>query len=192
MTAKPEVQSGKSASASAVDRPPTVLVIMGVSGSGKTTLAKALANELGWQQAEGDDLHPEANVAKMAAGRALTDTDRQEWLERVASWIDCCRTDGKSGVITCSALKRRYRDLLARDEVTFVHLVGNRAEIRRRLDSRVGHYMSSSLLDSQFDSLEEPGPEENVVSFDIDCSAAALTSEVILRLELIPVVATFN
>src|SRR2546421_7964431 len=92
----------------------TILVVMGVSGSGKTTIAKALADRLGWAFEEGDELHPGSDITKMHAGHPLDDRDRWPWLERVAAWIDGWRQAGKSGVITCSALKRRYRDFLAR------------------------------------------------------------------------------
>jgi gluconokinase len=140
--------------------PIAALVVMGVSGAGKSTIACALAEQLGWEFAEGDDLHPPANVAKMAAGQPLSDADRGPWLARVAGWIDREIEDGRHGVITCSALKRSYRDVLRRPEVLFVYLSVPRDELERRMAARRGHYMPLSLLESQLETLEPPGPDE--------------------------------
>ena len=112
------------------------------------TVAGMLAGRLGWDFQEGDDLHPEANVAKMASGHALNDDDRWPWLDRVAAWIDGQIAAGRPGVITCSALKRSYRDVLRRDDVTFVLLMGDPALVLERLLRRQGHYMPPSLLTS--------------------------------------------
>lgn len=146
---------------------PPVLVIMGVSGSGKTTIGRMLATELGWEYAEGDAMHPEANVEKMASGHPLTDEDRWPWLATVAGWIKDKTAAGQPGVITCSALKRSYRDLLRGDNVLFVYLKGSRELIARRLAERQGHFMPPELLDSQFAALEEPGPDEQAVTVDV-------------------------
>lgn len=140
--------------------PISALVVMGVSGAGKSTVAARLAADLGWDLAEGDDLHPAANVAKMAAGEPLTDTDREPWLERIADWIDGEIAAGRHGVITCSALKRSYRDRLRRPQVLFVYLEVPRPELERRLARRQGHYMPASLLDSQLQALEPPAEDE--------------------------------
>ena len=142
----------------------SAVVIMGVSGAGKSTIAGHLADELGWDFAEGDELHPAANVAKMASGEPLTDTDRKPWLEAVAGWIDGEITTGRHGVITCSALKRSYRDVLRRPEVLFVYLSVPRDELRRRLQRRSGHFMPASLLDSQLRALEPPASDEAAVT----------------------------
>lgn len=144
----------------------TVVVIMGVSGAGKSTIARCLADELGWDFAEGDDLHPTANVAKMAAGSPLTDADRKPWLDQVAHWIDAELEAGRSGVITCSALKRSYRDRLRRPRVLFVHLSVPRAELERRLRIRAGHFMPASLLDSQLAALQPPAGDESAIVID--------------------------
>jgi carbohydrate kinase (thermoresistant glucokinase family) len=141
----------------------SVVVMMGVSGAGKTTVARRLADELGWDFAEGDDLHPAANVAKMAAGHPLSDADRRPWLEQVARWIDGELDSGRSGVITCSALKRGYRDMLRRPEVLFVYLSAPRAELQRRLTQRAGHFMPASLLESQLAALEPPAEDEAAI-----------------------------
>lgn len=141
-----------------------VLVVMGVSGCGKSTLAGVLAGTLGWDLAEGDDLHPDANVRKMAAGMPLTDDDRRPWLDRVAGWIAEHTDAGRPGVITCSALKRSYRDRLSGPGVVFVHVDGSRALIGERMEARLDHFMPTSLLDSQFATLEAPGPDESVVT----------------------------
>src|SRR5690348_8663083 len=111
-----------------------LVIVMGVSGSGKTTLARGLAGRLGWEFLEGDDLHPEANVAKMSAGVPLTDEDREPWLARLCAWLDERAATGQSAVVTCSALKRRYRDVLAqgRPGVTFCHVQADPELIRRR------------------------------------------------------------
>jgi gluconokinase len=118
-----------------------VLVIMGVSGSGKSTVAGLLAGRLGWDLAEGDDLHPASNVAKMQAGEPLTDEDRWPWLESIAEWIRAHTQDGTPGVVTCSALKKRYRDALRGEGVVFVFLQGSKEKISDRLASRHGHFM---------------------------------------------------
>ena len=122
---------------------PTAVVVMGVSGSGKTTVAERLAERLDWEFAEGDDFHPRANVEKMAAGHPLDDEDRWPWLRTVGGWIDEREATGRSVVVTCSALKRSYRDLL-----------------RARLRERTGHYMPASLLESQLATLEPLQPDE--------------------------------
>jgi gluconokinase len=147
---------------------PAVLVVMGVSGVGKTTLAKALAERLGWAFKEGDDLHPAANIAKMKAGHPLTDADRAPWLDAIGAWIDGRLGEGQSGVITCSALKRAYRDRLdaGRPQVTFVFMQLDRAAVAERIASRKDHFMPPSLLDSQFADLEPPGSDEPVIVVD--------------------------
>jgi gluconokinase len=163
---------------------PVVLVVMGVSGSGKSTVAGVLAGRLGWDFEEGDDLHPPENVAKMAAGHPLTDQDRQPWLARVAAWIREHTDAGRPGLITCSALKRAYRDLLRGEHVVFVYLAGTREEIARRLAARHGHFMPAALLDSQFATLEEPGADERAITVDISVGATAEADSVITTLGL--------
>jgi gluconokinase len=147
-----------------------VLVVMGVSGSGKSTVAKPLAERLGWPFQEGDALHPAANVAKMKAGMALDDADRAPWLAAVADWIAACLRAGSGGVVTCSALRRVYRDRLrqAGDRVIFVYLEGSRAVIAARLAERHGHFMPAALLDSQFSTLEAPTADEHAIVDDIE------------------------
>lgn len=159
---------------------PPVLVVMGVSGSGKTTVAKALARTLGWTFEEGDDLHPAANVAKMRAGHPLDDDDRKPWLEAIGHWIDNQAVRGEPGVITCSALKRMYRDHIraGRPQVTLVFLEGPKGLIADRLARRHGHFMPPSLLDSQFEALQEPGPDEPVIKVDIRESPEAQVQDI--------------
>ena len=141
---------------------------MGVSGSGKTTVAKELAARLGWAFEEGDSLHPALNIAKMHAGIPLTDEDRLPWLERVAAWIDAQRAKKQPGIITCSALKRSYRRIIIGDrpEVRLVYLRGGKDLIAEHLAGRHGHFMPSSLLQSQIDTLEEPDPSEDPLIVD--------------------------
>lgn len=160
---------------------PVVLVFMGVAGSGKTTVAALLGGRLGWPFEEGDALHPQANIEKMAAGHPLTDEDRWPWLARVADWIDERLDAGESGLITCSALKRSYRDMINRrgSGVVFVYLAGSEETIAARLSARHGHFMPPSLLDSQFATLEEPGPDEPAFRIDIGPPAAVIAREIL-------------
>jgi gluconokinase len=135
---------------------------MGVAGAGKSSVMAALALRLQWPTLEGDDLHPPANVAKMAAGVPLTDEDREPWLEAVAAWIGDQERARRSSLVTCSALRRRYREVLRRGHpwIWFVHLAAPEAVLRARIDTRSGHYMPASMLDSQLATLEPLGADE--------------------------------
>jgi gluconokinase len=147
----------------------TIIVVMGVSGSGKTTIARRLAEIEGWPLIEGDSFHPPENIAKMAAGIPLTDEDRWPWLRAIAATIDAFRTRGESAVVACSALRRAYRDVLIGDrpDVRLVYLKGSRELIGERLKERKHHFMPPDLLESQFQTLEEPGPDENTIVVDV-------------------------
>jgi gluconokinase len=140
---------------------PAVLIIMGVSGCGKSTVGALLASSLRWEFEDADWFHPVSNVDKMHSGIALTDADRWPWLRAVAAWIDKARRSGEHGVIACSALKRRYRDVLIGDraDVRLVYLKGDETLIARRIATRHEHFMPRSLLHSQFEALEEPGKD---------------------------------
>lgn len=144
-----------------------VLVVMGVSGSGKSAVGAALAQRLRVPFADADDFHPPRNIAKMTAGRALDDEDRHPWLEAIGVWLGHHAT---GGVMSCSALKRRYRDQLRThvDALEFVHLHGSREVIARRQASRPGHFMPASLLSSQFAILEPLAPDERGLVIDVD------------------------
>jgi gluconokinase/shikimate kinase len=160
---------------------PRVLILMGVSGCGKSTVAAILASRLGWPFEEGDALHPQANIEKMAAGHPLTDADRGPWLAKVADWIGKRLDAGENGLITCSALKRSYRDLINRrgSGLTFVFLAGSKETIAARLAARHGHFMRASLLDSQFADLEEPAADEPAIRVDIGPPAAEIAEQII-------------
>ena len=164
---------------------PVVAVVMGVSGSGKTTVAVLLAAALGCQFREGDDLHPAANVEKMHGGTPLTDADRWPWLQKIAEEIDGWRAGGESGVMTCSALKRSYRDIIIGDrpDVTLVYLKGSRDLIRRRMAARHEHFMPVALLDSQFATLQEPASDEYPIAIDVGGRPAEIAEEIVHQLE---------
>lgn len=155
-------------------------VIMGVSGVGKTTLGQALAGKLGVPFVEGDTFHPPANVAKMSAGQPLTDADRAGWLEALAHEIGQARARGDGLVVSCSALKRRYRDRLrqADPDLCFVHLQGAAALIERRLRMRRAHYMPPSLLASQLRDLEPLQDDEGGLTLDIGAAPERLVLEI--------------
>src|SRR5689334_16283349 len=165
---------------------PAVLVIMGVSGSGKTTIANELSRRLGWEFEDGDWFHPAANVEKMHSGVPLTDEDRWPWLRAIARWIDEVRNAGRHGIVTCSALKRRYRAILIgeRPDVRLVYLKGDMELIARRIATRHEHFMPASLLASQFDALEEPGPDERPVSVSIEAGPREIVAQVMEQLGL--------
>ena len=157
---------------------PARVVVMGVSGCGKTTVGRALADAAGWRYVEGDELHPPANVALMAAGTPLTDGDRQAWLETIAALLGEAATRGEGLVVSCSALKRRYRDLLraAEPALRFVHLHGPEALLSERMAARRGHYMPASLLQSQLATLEPPAPDEAALGLPIGPAPEALAA----------------
>ncbi|QXJ21731.1 gluconokinase [Actinomadura graeca] len=167
---------------------PRVILVAGVSGSGKSTVGILLAESLGWDYAEGDAFHPPANIAKMSAGRPLDDADRLPWLRLIAAWIDERLAKGEPGVVSCSALKRSYRELLTRGrpEVAVVLLDGDRDTIAARMRKRNGHFFSAGLLDSQFADLELPSPDENVLTAHITGSPGETVAHIREALDLTP------
>ena len=157
-----------------------LVVVMGVAGSGKTTIAGGLAEQLGVPFVEGDSLHPAANVRKMAAGIPLTDDDRWPWLEAIGDRIEVEHATGHGVVVSCSALKRAYRDCLRKKvhaEVLFILLDGPRQLIGERMKKRKGHFMPAALLDSQLSTLERPADDEHAVILDISHTIPALLAE---------------
>jgi gluconokinase len=165
-----------------------VIVVMGVAGSGKTTIASRLAERLHWRFAEGDSFHPPANVARMRDGIPLTDEDRWPWLDAIAAWIDAARASGERSVVTCSALKRAYRERVAggHNDVRFVFLKGDYGVVAQRMAGRTGHYMPVALLKSQFDTLEEPQPGESPLVISILPAPEEIVEEIVATMKLEP------
>jgi gluconokinase len=159
---------------------------MGVSGSGKTTIAALLATLLRWELADADAFHPATNIQKMCSGIPLTDEDRWPWLRAIAAWIDDTRRAGRHGIVACSALKRSYRDILlgTRHDVRLVYLKGDAALIGQRAAKRRGHFMPVALLPSQFDTLEEPGSDENPIVVFIDADPKAVAARILAALHI--------
>ncbi len=165
---------------------PHVVVVMGVAGTGKTTIGPLLAARLGVPYAEGDDFHPRANIAKMSAGTPLDDDDRRPWLDAIGTWAH--ERAGLGGVVSCSALKRSYRDRLRAEApgVLFVHLTGDRALIEDRMTHRQGHFMPTALLDSQFAALQSLGADEAGVAVDVGGSPEEITERAAKALSELP------
>jgi carbohydrate kinase (thermoresistant glucokinase family) len=176
-----ELQTGRAEAVGQDRDSPAVVVIMGVSGAGKTTVGRCLADRLRWQFQEGDRLHPRENVAKMASGQPLTDCDRAPWLDAVAKVIDGWRDRGECGVITCSALRRNYRKRIVGDrrDVRLVYLESSCQLIAQRLAARTHHFMPASLLESQFATLEPPGPDENPITVGIDRPVSEIVNRIV-------------
>lgn len=166
------------------------VVVMGVSGSGKSTVAEGIVERLGWTFAEADEFHPQANIDKMTSGIPLDDEDRAPWLRDLGAWMAEHAVAGDDTVITCSALKRSYRDVLLRDvaalegghRVVFVHVHGPFEVIVDRMEGRRGHFMPESLLQSQFDDLEDLESDENGFVLDVRHSPEELVAEAVERL----------
>jgi carbohydrate kinase (thermoresistant glucokinase family) len=161
------------------------IVVMGVSGAGKSTVGKLIAAELKCPFRDADSFHPPANIAKMSRGEPLTDDDRWPWLRAIADWIAEHRKAGTSGVVTCSALKRAYRDIITHDQsadVRLVYLKGDFDLIAARLKARKGHFMPPALLHSQFATLEEPRADEHAITIPIDATPEAIAAQVVRKL----------
>lgn len=160
-----------------------LFVVMGVAGCGKSSIGEALAIKLGGQFLDGDAYHPPENVAKMSSGDPLTDEDRWPWLKRFATEMST-----REGIVVggCSALKRAYREIItdaAGENTVFVHLSGSRELISERMGARTGHFMPTSLLDSQFATLEPPTAEENAVTIDIDAPIEAIVDRILAAIK---------
>ena len=155
--------------------PAPLVVVMGVSGSGKSTVGKLLARRLQAEFLEGDELHPPRNIERMASGIALTDNDRRDWLLEIAQQLADARAGRHGLVVSCTALKKSYRDMLrtAASQLGFVHLTADRALLEARLQSRPGHFMPGSLLESQLQTLEPPGADERAITLDAGLLAPA-------------------
>jgi gluconokinase len=166
--------------------PPIHLVVMGVCGSGKSTVARSIAERLGWEFAEGDDFHPRANLDKMADGRPLVDEDRWPWLHRLADWMAEHDARGESTVLSCSALRRSYRDILrgGGERTFFVHLTGDKNLLLSRTQGRE-HFMPPSLLESQLDTLEALQPDEEGMVQDVANPHEHIARAVTARLNLL-------
>jgi gluconokinase len=164
---------------------PTALVVMGVSGAGKTTTGQRLAKRLGWTFRDADEFHPPENIAKMSAGVALCDEDRLPWLDAIGHWIDQQRLHGTKVIVSCSALRKIYRDRLrtGRPDIKFVFLKASKALIADRISRRSGHFMPPALLDSQFAALEEPRREEHALVVDVALSPNRVVASILRYLE---------
>ncbi len=156
-----------------------LVVVMGVSGSGKSTVGRLIATRLACEFLEGDELHPPRNLERMASGIALTDSDRREWLQAIAVQLADASTAGHGLIVACSALKRSYRNLLraASSELAFVHLRADAAELEARMQARTDHFMPTSLLQSQLQTLEPPGADERAITFDTALPADAIATQ---------------
>ncbi|MFB7865079.1 gluconokinase, GntK/IdnK-type [Streptomyces sp. NPDC056069] len=165
----------------AAGEPPRLLLVVGVAGSGKSTVGPLLAERLGWTYRDADAFHSEADRARMAAGHAMTDADRAPWLAAIAQWMDEAIAAGRNAVVTCSALKRAYRDILltGRPDVLLVYLHGSPELLRSRLAGRHGHFFPSALLQSQLADLEEPAPDEHALVVEIDQPPEAVATAVL-------------
>ena len=165
--------------------PPRRVVLMGVSGCGKSTVGEGLAERLGWRFVEGDSLHPPENIAKMAAGQALDDADRAGWLTTLADLLAQSQANGLGLVISCSALKRSYRERLRAGDpqALFVHLSGSRELIAQRIAQRTHRYMPASLLESQFATLQAPEPDEQALALDVRLPPSALLQAIAQHLQ---------
>lgn len=162
-----------------------IIIIFGVSGVGKTTVGELLARELGWRFLEADDFHPPANIETMRSGRPLNDEDRWPWLDSLREQIKRSLAAGENAVLACSALKRAYRDRLrVNEKVKFVFLHGDYALVQQQLRSRHGHFMNPGLLQSQFDDLEEPQADENVITIQLGLAPQAVVEEIEAKLHL--------
>jgi len=162
------------------------VVVMGVSGAGKSTVGRLIAARLDCPFRDADSFHPRANIEKMASGQPLTDEDRWPWLQAIAAWIGEHRAASTSCVVTCSALKRRYRDLITDGQsadVRLVYLRGDMALIEARLKARKGHFMPPALLRSQFDALEEPAADEHAIAVSIDAAPQDIAKRAIEGLQ---------
>lgn len=164
------------------------VVVMGVAGCGKSTVGQMLQERLGWSLAEGDDFHPIANIAKMSSGVPLTDEDRWPWLDSIAAWTAREDKAGRNTIVTCSALRRVYRDRLrtAPGRTLFLHLHGPEPVLAERLTARPGHFMPPALLPSQLATLEPLAPDEDGVVLDISASVPELVEQAISRLGIAP------
>ncbi|MGY5051966.1 gluconokinase [Streptomyces sp. 900105755] len=167
-------------------RTPHVIVVMGVAGTGKTTIGPLLAARLGVPYAEGDDFHPPANIAKMSAGHPLDDADRWPWLDAIGAWAH--GRAGLGGVVSSSALKRSYRDRLraAAPGIVFLHLSGDRRLIEDRMSHRQGHFMPTTLLDSQFATLQPLEPDEAGVAVEVSGTPEEITARAVRALGALP------
>lgn len=176
---------------------PRVLVVMGVAGCGKSTVAQMIGDAAHWPTVEGDALHPKANIDKMSAGIPLNDDDRLPWLQKIEEvtmgWIN----SGTCGIITCSALKKKYRDIIAgcgigcsnpegrHNEICFVYLKGTKDDIAPRLAARTGHFMPPSMLHSQFATLEEPTDDEVLMELDVRAAPNQLAESALQELRIL-------
>jgi len=161
------------------------VVVMGVSGAGKSTVGRIIAAQLGCPFRDADSFHPAANIVKMSRGEPLTDDDRWPWRQAIAAWIAEHRAAGTTCVVTCSALKRAYRDIVTEKQsadVQLVYLKGDFELIEARLKARKGHFMPPALLESQFDALEEPAADENAITVSIDATPEEIAAKVVQQL----------
>ena len=181
-----EMSQGSSAVVGGQRPPPVAVIVMGVSGSGKSTVGSLLAAALQWRFEDGDGFHPVANIDKMHRGIPLTDEDRWPWLGAIAAWIGRTRRAGGHGIVACSALKRRYRDVLVGGclDVRLVYLKGDETLIARRIAARRQHFMPASLLNSQFGTLEEPGADEEPITVSIEPPPREIVAHIVEALRL--------